>query len=197
MVVGTLLLSVALAVGGLAQSPIYREHYAYPQYPGYQAYQPVPSVDPRAYTPLSSYYQSGATSPPVYQPTEAPVESAKTLFQPVQYLAAQYQPAAAVYQPYGQYTFGFAAETWPARRPAAPTARCGAPTLGHPGGRGGQGSLPQSLQRGSHRRRRGSRCRLMEQATGPSASRRIFPLAGYLTLVLPSRRRLVPSEPQP
>ncbi|XP_069999242.1 uncharacterized protein [Penaeus vannamei] len=99
MVVGTLLLSVALAVGGLAQSPIYREHYAYPQYPGYQAYQPVPSVDPRAYTPLSSYYQSGATSPPVYQPTEAPVESAKTLFQPVQYLAAQYQPAAAVYQP--------------------------------------------------------------------------------------------------
>ncbi|ROT70845.1 Cuticle protein 6 [Penaeus vannamei] len=52
----------------------------------------IPSVPagaqrrPRAY-PLSSYYQSGATSPPVYQPTEAPVESAKTLFQPVQYQA--------------------------------------------------------------------------------------------------------------
>ncbi|XP_063585307.1 uncharacterized protein LOC134762689 [Penaeus indicus] len=104
--VATLLLSVALAVGGLAQSPIFRQDYAYPQYPGYQAYQPVPTVAPRSYVPLSSYYQSGVASPPVYQPTEAPVESAKPVYQPVQYQAtdsqyqaAQYQPAAPVYQP--------------------------------------------------------------------------------------------------
>lgn len=66
----------------------------------------MPTVAPPSYVPLSSYYQSGVASPPVYQPAKAPVESAKPAYQPVQYQAtasqyqaAPYQPAASVFQP--------------------------------------------------------------------------------------------------
>ncbi|XP_042883996.1 DNA-directed RNA polymerase II subunit RPB1-like [Penaeus japonicus] len=106
MVVGTLLLTVALAVGGLARSPIYRESYASPRYPAYQVYQPLPSAAPQAfpggagaYVPLSSYYQSNASSPPVYQPATS--QPARSSYQPVlhQAVGSQYQAAEPLYQP--------------------------------------------------------------------------------------------------